>query len=183
MYVESGDALRTWKFLDFNLQRHRNIAILASRTALKHQWKSSRAFLNPRKHHYSNSFILKGKETAVRRQHAIEPINCFFFFVGWKCKYLMKMLFFWFKSVHAPPYAHQVLAQVLVLLFQMERGTLIYYTWQVITWYMPVTKTYPSTFITNLLLLKESGAQTWEFTFFLILSFLLSIRETYESKK
>ena len=48
---------------------------------------------------------------------------------------------------------------------------------------MPVTKTYPSTFITNLLLLKESGAQTWEFTFFLILSFLLSIRETYKSKK
>ena len=107
----------------------------------------------------------------------------FFFFVGWKCKYLMKMLFFWFKSVHAPPYAHQVLAQVLVLLFQMERGTLIYYTWQVITWYMPVTKTYPSTFITNLLLLKGSGAQTWEFTFFLILPFLLSIRKTYKSKK
>ena len=136
----------------------------------------------PQKTCYSNSFILKGKETAVRRQHAIEPIHCFSF-VGCKCKYLMKMQFFWFKSVHAPSYAHQVLAQVVVLLFQMERGTLIYYTWQVITWYIPVTKTYPSTFITNLLLLKESGAQTWEFTFFLILSFLLSIRETYKSKK
>ena len=111
------------------------------------------------------------------------PLFFFFFFVGWKCKYLMKMQFFWFKSVHAPSYAHQVLAQVVVLLFQMERGTLIYYTWQVITWYMPVTKTYPSTFITNLLLLKESGPQTWEFTFFLILSFLLSIRETCTSKK
>ena len=181
MYVESGDALRTWKSLDFNLQRHSNIAILASRTALKHQWKSSRAFLNPRKHTIQTHLYWREKKLLPDVNTRLNP-SIVFFFVGCKCKYLMKMQFFWFKSVHAPSYAHQVLAQVVVLLFQMERGTLIYYTWQVITWYMPVTKTYPSTFITNLLLLRESGAQTWEFTFFLILSFLLSIRETYKSK-
>ena len=37
MHVKSGGILRAWKILDFELPRHFNIAILETKTALKHQ--------------------------------------------------------------------------------------------------------------------------------------------------
>ena len=61
----------------------------------------------------------------------------------------------------------------------MELETIIYYALQVKAWHLPATKTFSETFIADLLLLKEIGAQTWQFTFFLILPFLLSIRDTH----
>ena len=45
--VGSGYALRAWKILDFEFPRYFNIAILATKTALKHQWKSSITLANP----------------------------------------------------------------------------------------------------------------------------------------
>ena len=47
MSVGSGYALRAWKILDFGFPRYFNIAILATKTALKHQWKSSITLANP----------------------------------------------------------------------------------------------------------------------------------------
>ena len=61
----------------------------------------------------------------------------------------------------------------------MELETIIYYALQVKAWHLLVTKTFSETFIADLLLLKEIGAQTWQFTFFLILPCLLSIRDTH----
>ena len=56
--------------------------------------------------------------------------------------------------MHATSYTRQVLAQVVVLSFQVERGTLTFYTLQLITWCKTVAKTYPRAFISEVLFFK-----------------------------
>ena len=47
----------------------------------------------------------------------------------------------------------------------MELETIIYYALQVKAWHLLVTKTFSETFIADLLLFKENGAQTWIYFF------------------
>lgn len=83
MHVESGCAL--WAFfqdlkkLDFKLCRHFNIAVLATKTALKRQWTLSITLMNPKKHDYWSSLILKQKQTALWGRRASESNQYFLF--------------------------------------------------------------------------------------------------------
>ena len=80
-HVGSGGALRVWEILDFELPRHFNISILATKTALKYPSKLSVILANPKKYHHWNSFILiyiERKTLWVRR--IIELIQYFLFY-------------------------------------------------------------------------------------------------------
>lgn len=68
MQVRSGVAVRAWKVLDFALLRLFDIAILATRTVLKHLPKP---YITPSQTlHYGKSFILKEKQVSVRLIHS-----------------------------------------------------------------------------------------------------------------
>ena len=85
MHVGSGGALRAWKALNSELQRHFNKAMPAI-TTLNYQWKSSIILVSLRKHHFWNTVKnvtfethLYWRKNRMLRLCTIEPIQYFLF--------------------------------------------------------------------------------------------------------